>query len=150
MTIIFGVNTEEFRTYLEEDNKVEPLSKEITSEIRTILEECRDGKRLHKQQAYATKTSCGTAHCIAGWKVHDDMGYRVKYVPYGTFQEDLDMELKDDSEFDAWEYAKEAWQLTNAEATTLFDMDSTFEEQFALLETLESGKRVGTYEIKYN
>jgi hypothetical protein len=147
MTIIFGVNTEEFKTYLEEDNKVEPLSKEITSEIRTILEECRDGKRLHKQRAYATKTDCGTAHCIAGWKVHDDLGNQVSYVGHENY---LDMKLKDDTNFDVWSYARDSWQLTESEAYILFDMDSTFEDQFALLETLESGKRVGTDEIKYN
>jgi hypothetical protein len=126
---------------------VKPLPKEITSEIRTILEECRDGKRLHRQESYATKTSCGTAHCIAGWKVHKDMGYRVKYVPYDSSHAiDLDMQLEDDCDFDAWEYAKSAWQLTTAEATTLFDSNSTYEGQFGLLEILERGNR----QFRYN
>jgi hypothetical protein len=150
MTLIFGVNTEDFRTYLEEDNKVEPLPKEITSEIRTILEECRDGKRLHRQQVYATQTSCGTAHCIAGWKVWDDLGYKVRYTPYDIGCTDLDMELTDDSAFDAWNYARDSWNLTEIESSALFDSDATFEQQFALLEMLESGKRLGTHEIKYN
>jgi hypothetical protein len=121
---------------------VEPLSKEITQEIRTILEECRDGKRLHRQAAYATTTSCGTAHCIAGWKVHDDFGDKVSYFPF-VFGDpnEFNIEIENYPEFDAWGYAKEAWRLTNTEASTLFLADSTFEEQFSLLEELEAGKR---------
>jgi hypothetical protein len=121
---------------------LESLSKEITQEIRTILEECRDGKRLHRQDAYATATSCGTAHCIAGWKVYDDFGDKVIYFPFEFGDpNEFGIEIENYPEFDAWGYSKEAWRLTNTEASTLFLSDSTFEEQFSLLEELEAGKR---------
>jgi hypothetical protein len=134
--------SEEFCTQLvTEEKPMEPLSKEITQEIRTILEECRDGKRLHRQAAYATETSCGTAHCIAGWKVHDDFGNNVEYVPWSSFDNAMDIRPKKEESFDAWEYARDAWKLTESESDTLFDMDATFEEQFSLLEKLEAGNR---------
>ena len=142
-TTTVQVPLEELLTQLSEpENKVEPLSKEITQEIRTILEECRDGKRLHSQDAYATVTDCGTAHCIAGWKVYDDFGDKVIYFPF-VFGDpnEFGIEIEDYPGFDAWAYAEKAWGLTDTEATTLFLADSTFEEQFSLLEELEAGNR---------
>lgn len=42
-----------------------PLPKEITDEIRYILEGIKSGRLEHVQSDF----HCGTAHCVAGWYV---------------------------------------------------------------------------------
>lgn len=122
--------------------RLQPLSKEITDEIRSILEECRDGKRLHNQEYFATKNSCGTAHCIAGWKVFDDFKNIITYAPYRNDTFYMFIDGCDPEDFDEWEYARDSWKLTDSESHILFGSCSTFENQFNLLEMLERGERI--------
>lgn len=35
--------------------------------LKRVLAKIDEHPELHDQRAYATKTACGTAHCIAGW-----------------------------------------------------------------------------------
>lgn len=123
-------------------NELQPLSKEITGEIRNILEECRDGRRLHNQLHFASDTSCGTAHCIAGWKVHDDLKERVTYVACGDGLLDMIVDDCPPFDFNEWDYAQKEWALTDGESNKLFSSNRTFEEQFELLEKLERGERL--------
>lgn len=41
--------------------------------VDKIIDEIRQGARLHNQEKYHSKTNCGTAHCIAGWYVHEKL-----------------------------------------------------------------------------
>lgn len=122
--------------------ELQPLQKEITDEIRNILEECRDGKRLHNQGYFATKNSCGTAHCIAGWKVFGDFKNIITYSKFANDMFDMVIDGCDPEDFNEWNYAKKSWTLTGCEADILFDACATFEEQFSLLERLECGERL--------
>lgn len=126
-----------------------PLPKEITDEIRFILEGCRDGRLEHRQ----TYEHCGTAHCIAGWKQAMDFAKACKVaditqVTWDEYTEEPEQHTDcfhrwtSDKPASAWLYAEKAWGLFAGEAEALFDGGATFDEQFALLEDLEAGKRV--------
>lgn len=41
--------------------------------VDQIINEIKQGKRLHIQGNYHTITDCGTAHCIAGWYIHEKL-----------------------------------------------------------------------------
>lgn len=105
------------------------LKSEITNEIRYILEGCRSGALRHHQGSFHKQTSCGTAHCIAGWNVvlKSNTSEELGEFGYGN---------------DEWNESKEDWQLTDVEANLLFNSTSTFRIQFSLLETLEAGHRI--------
>jgi len=123
--------------------KLQPLAKEITDEIRLILEGCRDGRLKHDQTSF----HCGTKHCIAGWK--EMLDYRkaanrpTAQIAGKKFSEWMNRNPGSLTipRWLAWGYAQRTWDLTNTEANILFDSDATFDDQFALLEKLERGKR---------
>lgn len=138
-------------------SELKPLSKKITNEIRWILEGCRDGKLKHNQEAF----HCGTAHCIAGWKVTldaskmidgalltADFGEDEGALPKMVNGWDLTKFRRKNAryiwndDFDDWAYAQSKWRLIGEEASGLFDWRRTFEQQFALLEKLENGERI--------
>lgn len=132
-------------------SELKPLSKQITDEIRFILEGCRDGKLKHDQLEF----HCGTSHCIAGWcEVIDYANARNLKTPYRItgsseafthWHDDALAALKqrpDASETAAYGYAQHKWGLGCREAEALFNACATFPEQFTLLEKLEAGERV--------
>jgi hypothetical protein len=125
-------------------NQTQPITKDNTDEIREILEGCQTGKLRHDQRNY----HCGTSHCIAGFKQVLDMSKE-----FGNEVFDLDFGLpmrrsgltplaKQMLSTDVGAYAQDAWGLSDIEAVILFHSHATFGFQFALLEWLESGKRV--------
>lgn len=134
---------------------MEALSKEITNEIRFILEGCRDGKLKHKQEDF----HCGTRHCIAGWKTLLDYSAEIsdpkiltsKRLDY-RWEKTLAPFFKkhgvtEDDNIEAWSsldpvYAQKEWKLSRQEAYQLFSPYASFDSQFALLEKLEAGERV--------
>lgn len=116
---------------------MEKLSKKITNEIRQILEDCQSGKLKHDQSEF----HCGTSHCVAGWK--ELLDYNSKNcAEERTATLDFRKWIRRFSDFSAWGYAQDRWELTDKEADTLFSDCATFPEQFALLEKLEAGERV--------
>jgi hypothetical protein len=123
---------------------MKPLSKDITNEIREILEGCRDGRLKHDQDVF----SCNSARCIAGWKIAFDIAKsRGKGIATAKRLRDRTITdfasaRSDDECLPEWYYAKEAWGLVAQEASGLFDTDSTLDQQFALLEKLEAGERL--------
>ena len=134
----------------------EPLKPEALKEIRYILEGVKSGELLHDQTTYNSQTCCGTAHCIAGWKCYLDAekaNVDVVYdkgPSYNLSSEKLDGYLEEalvatgvnvigDME---WLYAESQWGLSPTESTILFDADATLNEQFELLEVLETGYTV--------
>jgi hypothetical protein len=48
-----------------------------------------------------------------------------------------------------WSYAAKAWGLTDCEADILFGSDSTFDEQFDVLERMERGEEVKYEESEF-
>lgn len=113
---------------------LKPLSKEITDQIRFILEGIKAGRLAHYQET----VHCGSAHCVAGWHaVFKAQENGVEYDPLqGRFRSNPGFE-------DAWLLAEKDWKLTEAEANILFSANATLKVQFALLEYLERGQRVG-------
>jgi hypothetical protein len=125
--------------------KLEPLPKSITDEIRFILEGCRDGRLKHKQDNY----HCGTKHCVAGWKeimdfVSETNGNNLNVTARSKRFNDWQRRAYESlnlADADTWNYAERAWGLTDNESFLLFDMDATLDDQFSLLERLEAGER---------
>lgn len=126
---------------------MKPLPKNVTGEIRSILEGCRDGRLKHNQRVF----HCGTAHCIAGWKQALDFAKacNVKNIARVKFAYETDTPVgKYAACFEKWStvgastYAQEQWGLTYTEARILFNGLASFPGQFALLEQLERGERV--------
>lgn len=123
-----------------------PANKEALAEIRNILEGIKERRLLHNQNAFHSVTECGTAHCIAGWKVHldalqaglnpvykgpiDDEAYCPEIDSFVTYHVGRGID---------WEYAEVKWELTASEARALFSDSATLKQQFELLEVLEAG-----------
>lgn len=136
-------------TVVERDTPADPKA---LKEIRGILEGIESQRLLHYQNSYHAQTECGTAHCIAGWKAHNDAikaGLDFTYTK-SCFDEvssaELDEFMKDKSGTSSeWVYAEEQWGLEPIEAAHLFDTHLTLDEQFELLEVLEAG-----YTLKYD
>lgn len=131
-----------------------PLNPDSLKEIRDILDGVKSGRLPHDQTDYHTITDCGTAHCIAGWKAHND-AVKAGYVPVyelrkiSLFNESLtiskvltDFLVESIHNTDPWIYAKIEWELTVDESFYLFDSESTLDAQFELLEVLEAGYTV--------
>lgn len=131
-------------------SELKPLPKEVTNEIRFILEGCRDGRLEHNQEEF----HCGSAHCISGWK--EVMDYS-KTATDNVTADDIthtsgfrDWERQWEKALTAqgvdtpttWDYARHQWGLTYKEAYELFWDKKAFPEQFAMLEKLEAGERV--------
>lgn len=116
------------------------MNKKITKEIRDILEGIRDGRLKYTQELY----HCGTAHCVAGWKLVLDMCKEDKTLDIESIgRYETNEFLKENTGYgeDTGDYATRHWKLSRAESETLFDEDARLEDQFALLESLESGVR---------
>ena len=100
-----------------------------SEEIRSILDRCKSGELEHKQAAFYF---CGTARCVAGWKVHFDYCRRRK--------------VKKPSIEALWtfakqrpgNYAKRAWGLNQDQSERLFGADATYDEQYAVVAELEA------------
>lgn len=109
-----------------------------SEEIRSILDRCKSGELAHQQDMYF----CGTARCIAGWKVHFD------YCKEMDVQDPTTMALIDFAEEhtadvdgfknNAWGYAQKTWGLTYKQAERLFEWHRTFPEQYRVVEELEA------------
>lgn len=116
---------------------LQPLPKEITDQIRFILEGIKAGKLEHNQEV----VHCGTAHCVAGW--HAVFKAKEKGIEYDPVEERF---CGNPGFGDAWDLAEADWCLTESEANILFSRDADLITQFALLRYLESGERVdGAY-----
>lgn len=120
-----------------------PMNPEALKEIRDILEGVKSGQLLHDQSSYHSQTACGTAHCVAGWKAHNDAikaGVTVTYNSYidgyAKLDEFMNKKIGTSSE---WDYAQTDWDLSRQEAEELFKCEATLDEQFELLEVLEAG-----------
>jgi len=111
--------------------KLPTLPKDVTDEIREILEGCRDG-RLEHEQRYS---HCGTAHCVAGWK-------QVRDCLRDTGKEEHDEGELFDYGGMAWDYAQQQWGLSDPESAELFRMSAQLPDQFEVLRKLESGLRL--------
>ncbi len=125
-----------------------PMNPEALKEIRDILEGVKSGQLLHKQKEYHTITPCGTAHCIAGWKTHNDaikaglhLDYEYDEEDRTSFSQQLD-EFLEQRNGSVWSHAQQAWGLRWIESDILFDSDSTLDQQFEMLELLEAGYTV--------
>lgn len=151
--------------------KLPPLPKEITDQIRYILEKIESGEFRHTQETY----HCGSSHCIAGWHaviVAETLGVKhserngsfthpsVKYDEYDQDNEyddlffadecpqevkDFFLRLEDSCE---WGIAAEDWQLTTDEQNLMFNSDADFATQKRLLEYLELGERVNNIRMQ--
>ena len=126
----------------------EPINPKALEEIRDILKGVKSGRLLHNQQNYHTQTECGTAHCIAGWKAHNDAIKARLDFTYRTHALHVDSLVSDELEhfmYDKatttteWHYASSQWDLKFLESVILFDDNATLDQQFELLEVLESG-----------
>lgn len=126
-----------------------PIRTETLIEIREILEGVKHGRLLHDQRSFHTQTACGTAHCIAGWKAHNDAAKVIPGLDY-TYQGPEEITSEELDEFmyskaktqSEWRYAEKEWGLTATEASHLFESHVTLDEQFELLEVLEAGYTV--------
>jgi hypothetical protein len=113
---------------------------QATQEIREILEGIRDGRLEHNQRWFF----CGTARCVAGWKVALDYMKEnpdaPKEVDEETLYEYAECSLEDPYDGclqSPWKYAMERWGLSEEDADELFDEGATIAGQFAVLERLE-------------
>jgi hypothetical protein len=127
--------------------ELKPLSKEVTDDIRGILEGIRSGRYQHDQRVF--HSLCGTAHCVAGWK--QALDYAAKRKEEGK---DVDIRgpltecfLRGEMGVSALTYAKTKWGLTDWEQELLFAGYADFALQFGLLETLEAGYRLPFYQV---
>lgn len=144
-----------------------PVDSKHTAEIRSLLEEIKDGKLIHNQEYYHSIDSCGTAHCIAGWQVHKDAiksGYTPHYYKLEDYDdceddEEAEDEAKDEKDYSLeaesaelaefllennnaaseWLYCEAKWGLTPEEAELLFSSTTTLDQQFELVTALEAG-----------
>lgn len=113
------------------------MNKKITKDIRDILEDIRDGKLDHNQEYY----HCGTAHCVAVWKVVRDMLKKDKTLDSPLIPTDkIEDFLIGETSRDEWEYAQREWGLTIMESIRLFSVGSELEEQFSVLKDLEADR----------
>lgn len=116
-------------------------TKENLQEIRSIVEDIKSGKRLHNQSEF--HSDCGTAHCIAGWKVVDDMKTEGIVPEYSAFGELVSIAnplyeyIIEGIHMDDWEYAKIQWGLTTSEAMELFSPGLTINQISEALHDME-------------
>lgn len=111
-------------------------TKKALLEIRAIVEDIKTNKKKHKQEEY--HSSCDTPHCIAGWKLVQDL-LAIGVEPVYVWNEELGVLLLDNSPWpgNAWSHAEMQWGLTDREATCLFAPHLTLEEIEENLEQLE-------------
>lgn len=102
-----------------------------SEEIRSILDRCKSGELAHDQSLFF----CGTARCIAGWKVHLD--YVKKSKNPNPESDDLWLFLPKNAEYPST-YAARKWKLDHDQAWRLFGSEATFPEQYAVVEELEA------------
>jgi hypothetical protein len=111
-------------------------NQQITAEIQMILDGCSNGTLPHDQSNFF----CGTARCVAGWKVHFDFLAEKGYV--GAKEELMYFAMvktrtPDGPNGGPADYAAEQWNLETSQAVNLFRTDATFEDQYAVLEELK-------------
>jgi hypothetical protein len=112
-------------------------NQEITAEIQMILDGCSNGTLPHDQSNFF----CGTARCVAGWKVHFDFLAEKGYV--GSAEELMYFAMvktrTPDGTYDDGpaDYATWQWNLELGQSYRLFNEDATFEQQYAVLEELK-------------
>lgn len=121
----------------------EPVKKTTIDELEYILTNIKDGNFLHIQRDFDTKTPCGTAHCIAGWKVildaeveHDDVSDSPETIELLYSEEECVLGIT------PWTYAQKTWDLTSEEAYALFESKATLEQQFEVLALMKLGLTV--------
>lgn len=127
----------------------EPLPAKVTNELRYILEGARSGRLNHDQQLF--HSGCGTAHCVAGWKIVMDEAANTGKT---GLKDSIQGKLERDNPtgfYPDWWYAMKEWTLSKFESYILFNQDSKFYHQFPMLEMLEAGYRFdceyGAYEV---
>jgi hypothetical protein len=110
---------------------------EALAEIREIINNIKSGKYLHNQSSYCNQTFCGTAHCIAGWKIYRDaksVGLKTWEIldlfdSYGELEGLYQQVVSTVIPFclDPWGYAERAWGLTPKQSEGLFGADLSIE-----------------------
>ena len=120
------------------------VTQESINEIFAYLHSFKDGTRTHHQGSIHTAiaTGCGTSHCLAGWKAHDDYVKTIGEEPTycDNFSHELDSFIEAYKEqvpesdqqkfFMEWEYAQYKWGLSTIEADLLFVGELTLDEMF--------------------
>jgi len=100
-------------------------------ELRNLLERIWSGELKHKQSKIYS--DCGTAACVVGWDFALDF-----------CDGDLKRASKEPCEEPPWEYTKQKYGLTDAEAMLLLGAASTKNLQKATLQALELGRSIST------
>jgi hypothetical protein len=140
-------------------NMMEKITQQAIDEITEILTGIQSGKLAHIQ----TNTHCGSAHCVAGWKVAMDASRKIWNDPYKAVGIDIDfihetqspayllweevrrleLSVKDDAFGpNAVDYATVKWGLNAAESTLLFGPSQQLRGMFRLLTAFRRGYRV--------
>lgn len=142
-----------------------PLPKEITDDIRSILEGIKSGELKHKQKT----VHCGTAHCVCGWKAvldysnEPEVDPEIIYADFGMWRDSkfsfdiaaycmakVKLQKKRPHAYAIeWQYAQMVWQLTYPESMSLFDGNRTLDGMFDTLQHLEAGDRCYDIEPDY-
>jgi hypothetical protein len=118
------------------------------NEIAAYLRDFKEGKRLHNQEYFHSFTSCGTAHCLAGWKQYDDAVKAQISIDWNPQVEPNDPHASSDDlvrfsskvygVISPWAYAVRAWDLDDNfhEDERLFRGSLTLDEMIANLEDI--------------
>lgn len=132
--------------------KLKPLSKRILAQIESIVSGIEQGRLLHAQYNYAVATTCGTAHCIAGW--HIEFKYRAhkkKWPLLPMFLRHVAGEFarKDPANFSItniyayeWSITAYDWRLTQHEQQQLLRGTLKLPEIRHTLDRLKKGHRL--------
>jgi hypothetical protein len=110
-------------------------------EIAEYLRSFKDGSRKHNQTEW--HSNCGTAHCLAGWKVVDDYhqnngqidDWKEEFYTIGDeeFSFSMSSKLSNSPPSNPDRYCRKVWGLTFDESESLFESYLTLEDMMANL-----------------
>lgn len=102
-----------------------------------VLDQIALHPELHNQAVWAKKTSCGTAHCFAGWAVQI-----ARVEPLIVDEIFFRFQNKSGNFISIGQEAERLLGITSSEADVLFAGDNYFEDLREMVEILDSGETI--------
>lgn len=132
--------------------KIKKIDPKALAEIKLIVRNIGNGTYKHDQSAiheeeYDSRGNfCGSAHCVAGWKLVRDLAKKthtaIKKIANMAGEDINRLEYERLGTDNPLSYAGRAWGLTDSESGDLFSMGTSLEDMQDMIDHWEKGQRL--------